>query len=133
MAYRLAADLVVVIHLAFLVFIAAGAILAWRWPWLVPLHAASVMWSVAIITVGFACPLTGLEKSLRGLAGEEGYGGGFVDRYVEGVVYPESLTPLLRALAAGAVVVGYVGLHRRRVRAMAPDAGQALQAAPPPS
>jgi hypothetical protein len=133
MAYRLAADLVVVIHLAFLVFIAAGAILAWRWRWLVPLHAASVMWSVAIITVGFACPLTGLEKSLRGLAGEEGYGGGFVDRYVEGVVYPESLTPLLRALVAGAVVVGYVGLHRRRVRAMAPDAGQALQAVPPPS
>ncbi len=131
MAYRLAADLVVVIHLAFLVFVAAGAILAWRWPSLVPLHAASVLWSVAIITVGFACPLTGLEKSLRGLAGEEGYGGGFVDRYVEGVVYPESLTPLLRALAAAAILVGYVRLHRRRVGAMAPDAGQALQAAPP--
>ena len=127
MAYRLAADLVVVIHLAFLVFVAAGAILAWRWPWLVRFHAASVLWSVAIITIGFACPLTALEKSLLGLAGEEGYGGGFVDRYVEGVVYPESLTPLLRALAAAAILVGYVGLHRRRARAM----GQELQPAPP--
>jgi hypothetical protein len=131
MAYRLAADVVVVIHLAFLVFVGAGAIMAWRWPRLVRLHAASVLWAVAIVTVGFACPLTGLEKALRGLAGEEGYGGGFVDRYVEGVVYPESLTPLLRALVAAAIVVGYAGLHRRRVRTMGPDLGPELHAAPP--
>ena len=69
---------------------------------------------MAIVTVGFSCPLTPLEKTLRRLAGEEGYGGGFVDRYIEAVVYPESLTPLLRPLAAVAVVVGYAGLYRRR-------------------
>ena len=114
MLYGLMADLVVVVHLAFILFVAVGALLAWRWPWLLLLHAPSLAWAVASVTFGVACPLTPLEKSFRRLAGEEGYSGGFVDRYVEGVVYPESLTPLLRAMVAVAVVAGYAGLYRRR-------------------
>ena len=117
MPYRLLADLVVVGHLAFILFVAVGALVAWRWPWALLLHAPSVAWAVVGVTVGLTCPLTPLEKLLRQRAGEEGYSGGFVDRYVEGVVYPERLTPLLRSLVAAAIVVGYVGLHRRRRRA----------------
>ena len=116
MAYRLLADLVVVVHLAFIVFVAVGALLAWRRPWLVWLHAPGVAWALAGITVGVPCPLTPLEKSLRRLAGQEGYAGGFVDHYVEGVVYPGSLTPVLRAAAAVAIVAGYAGLYRRAMR-----------------
>ena len=114
MLYRLLADLVVVVHLAFIVFVAAGGLLAWRWPWLLRLHVPSVLWAAATITVGVPCPLTGLERFLHDLAGEPTYAGGFVDRYVEGVVYPESLTPLLRALVALAIAVGWAGLLRRR-------------------
>jgi hypothetical protein len=114
MLYWLLADLVVVVHLAFIAFVAVGALLAWRRPWLLLLHGPSVAWALAGITVGVPCPLTPLEKSLRRLAGEEGYPGGFVDHYVENVVYPGSLTPLLRALAALAIVTGYAGLLRRR-------------------
>ncbi len=114
MLYRFAADLVVVVHLAYILFVGAGALLAWRWPWLLRLHVPSVAWAVSSVTVGLPCPLTPLEKSLRGLAGEEGYRGGFIDHYLEGVVYPKSLSPLLVATAAVATVVGYAGLHRRR-------------------
>ena len=114
MPYRLSADLVVVIHLTFIMFVAVGGLLAWRWPRLVWLHVPSVVWAVATITVGVPCPLTGIENLLRDRAGQEGYGGGFVDRYVEGVVYPESLTPLLRAMAALAVTAGYFVLLRRQ-------------------
>ena len=118
MAYRLLADLVVVVHLGFIAFVAAGALLAWRRPWLVWLHAPSIAWALAGITVGVPCPLTPLEKSLRRLAGDAGYAGGFVDHYVEGVVYPGSLTPVLRAVAASAIVAGYAGLYcRARSRA----------------
>lgn len=108
MGYRVAADLVVVLHLAFLVFLAAGGLLAWRWPRLVWLHLPTLAWAVVSITVGLACPLTPLEKHLRRLAGEEGYAGGFVDRYIEDVVYPERFTALLRGFIALAVVSGYV-------------------------
>lgn len=110
MVYGLLADLVVVVHLAFIVFVATGGLLAWRWPGVVRLHVPSVLWAAGTVTIGFACPLTSLENGLRRLAGEDGYGGGFVDRYVEGVVYPESLTPLLRGLVATVVVAGYAGL-----------------------
>ncbi len=114
MLYRLLADLVVVVHLAFIAFVAVGALLAWRWRWMLFLHAPSLVWAVAIVTIGFTCPLTPLEKFLRDSAGDEGYRGGFVDHYVEGVVYPESLTTLLRTLAAVAIVVGYAGVYRKR-------------------
>jgi hypothetical protein len=126
MLYRLLADLVVVVHLAFIAFVAVGALLAWRRPWLVLLHVPSVGWALAGITVGVPCPLTPLEKSLRRLAGEEGYAGGFVDHYVEGVVYPGSLTPVLRAVVAVAILVGYAGLIRRRHSSFA----SALHSAP---
>ncbi len=133
MLYRLLADLVVVVHVAFIVFVAAGAILAWRRPWLVWLHAPSLAWALAGVTVGMSCPLTPLEKSLRRLAGEEGYAGGFVDHYLEGVVYPGSLTPLLRGLAALAIVAGYAGLRARltRRRVEPSNSGAASRCAPP--
>lgn len=47
------------------------------------------------------------------LAGQDGYAGGFVDRYLENVVYPGDATPVLQAVGALAVVVGYVGLAVR--------------------
>jgi hypothetical protein len=126
MVFRLLADLVVVLHFAFIVFVAAGGLLVWRWPWLVRLHLPAVVWGIAIITVGFTCPLTPLEAQLRGRAGEQGYDGGFVDRYIEGVIYPGALTPLVRALIAAAVLVGYAGMfsRRRRGRAGGADEGQ---------
>lgn len=114
MIYRLMADLVIVVHLGFVVFVGAGPLLAWRWPQLLWPHALSLMWAVAIVSVGFTCPLTPLEKYFHRLAGEEGYAGGFIDHYLEGVVYPESFTPLLRAVAFLAIVIGYAGLHRGR-------------------
>lgn len=126
MVFRLLADLVVVLHFAFILFVAAGGLLVWRWPWLVRLHLPAVVWGIAIITVGFTCPLTPLEAQLRGRAGEQGYDGGFVDRYIEGVIYPGVLTPLVRALIAAAVLVGYAGMfsRRRRGRAGGADEGQ---------
>jgi hypothetical protein len=115
MTFDVLADAVVVVHLGFILFVAVGALLAWRWRWLVWLHVPAVAWSVGIIAIGWECPLTPLEQWLRRHAGES-YEGGFVDRYLEGVVYPEALTPLLRAVAAVLVVIGYAGLFRRRRR-----------------
>ena len=103
-----------VVHLAFLVFVAAGGLLAWRWRRIVWAHVPALVWSLLSITVGLGCPLTQAENHFRRLAGEAAYPGGFVDRYVEGVVYPERFTVALRALVAVAVIVGYVGLWRRQ-------------------
>lgn len=112
MLYRLAAHGVVAVHVAYIAFVATGALLARRWPRLVWPHAVALAWAVAGLAVGVPCPLTPLEKHLRRLAGDEVYPGGFVDHYLEGVLYPAEWTPVLWLLAAAAIVAGYTRLLR---------------------
>jgi hypothetical protein len=114
MVYRMLADLVVIVHFAFIVFVAIGGLLAWHKPALVRLHLPALAWAVAIITIGFTCPLTPLEKYFRRRGGEHGYAGGFVDHYIENVIYPQWLSPSLLALAAAAILLGYAGLLNKR-------------------
>jgi hypothetical protein len=115
--FRFLADAVVVLHFAFVVFVAVGGLLAWRWPWVLVPHVPAVIWGVGIVTVGYDCPLTPLERYLRERGGERPGTGGFIDRYVEGVIYPEDLTPLLRTLAAVLIAVGWAGAIVRLRRA----------------
>jgi hypothetical protein len=107
--YRTLADTVVVVHFGFIAFVAAGGLLAWRWPRVLWLHVPAVAWGLGIVTVGYDCPLTPIEKDLRRLGDQAGYEGGFVDRYVENVIYPESYTSLLRASAAALIIAGWAG------------------------
>ena len=117
MVYRMLADLVVTVHFAYIGFAALGGLLVSRRPALAWLHLPALAWAIAILTVGLPCPLTALEKQLRRLGGEHVYPGGFVDHYLENVLYPQRLTPLLQTLAAATIVLGYARLLRRTVRA----------------
>jgi hypothetical protein len=112
MLFRALADGVVVFHLAFIIFVAVGSVLAWRWPAIAWAHLPALAWGAGTVAIGFPCPLTPLEKWLRLRAGDEGYAGGFVDHYVEDVVYPDEYTGALRLVIAVVVVVGYAGLVR---------------------
>jgi len=111
------ADLVLVVHLAFILFVAIGAFVAWRWPRVRWVHILGVAYAAAIVTVGFDCPLTGLEKHLRRLAGGPVYDGGFVSHYLTDVVYPGRLLGLMRGLIVVGIVVGYSGSYLRWRRA----------------
>lgn len=114
MVYRVLADAVVLVHLAFILFVAVGALLAWRWPRMVWAHLPALAWGVGTVTIGFPCPLTTLEKALDRRAGGDVYDGGFIDRYVEDVIYPDEYSSILRSLAAVVIVIGYLGLRHRR-------------------
>jgi hypothetical protein len=102
------------VHLAFILFVAAGALLTWRWPRVAWAHLPALAWAVGSVTVGFPCPLTGLEKALRRRSDGHAYDGGFVDQYLEGVLYPQELSSRLRALAGVVILIGYFGGRRRR-------------------
>ena len=118
MVYRLLADIVAVVHGAFLLYVVLGGFVAWRWPRTIWLHVATVAWGVGIVVIGWECPLTDLEVWLAERGGESPSARGFVDRYVEGVVYPERLTPFVRVVALGLIGVSWYGfLARRRRRA----------------
>ena len=103
MIYALLADLVVLLHASFVLFVLFGGLLVLRRPRLARLHLPAAIWGVAIELGGWVCPLTYLENSLRRLGGESGYGGGFVENYLEPFLYPLALgrrTQFLFALLA---------------------------------
>lgn len=116
MVYRVLADAVVLVHFAFILFVAVGPLLAWRWPRMVWAHLPALAWGIGTVTIGLPCPLTSLEKALDRRADGDVYDGGFIDRYVEDVVYPGEYSSILRSLAAAMVVIGYIGLRRRRAQ-----------------
>ncbi len=89
---RIAADVVVLIHFAFVLFVAFGGFLVIRWRRFAWIHLPVATYGVVIEFIGFVCPLTPLENWLRRRGGEAGYDGGFVEEYVMKILYPSGLT-----------------------------------------
>jgi hypothetical protein len=122
MAYRVLIVAVVAVHFAFLAFVVLGGFVAVRRPGVVWAHLVAVAWGVAIVAApGVLCPLTVAENWARHRAGWSSYTGGFIDRYVEGVLYPARFTPLVQALVAVAVLGSWTWCARaRRARSPGP-------------
>ena len=118
MIHSLLADLVLLLHLAFILFVVLGAFLVFRFPRLIWLHLPAAAWGALVELAGWVCPLTPLENHLRRLAGGVGYEGGFIGHYLLPIVYPEALSRQLQvALGLGVViinVVAYAMIRRRR-------------------
>lgn len=123
MWFRGAADLVLVVHLAFVVFVVLGGLLALRRPRVAWVHAPIALYGAVIEFLGFTCPLTPLEIWLRRRGGEAGYAGGFIEHYITATLYPAGLTRAVQlALGVGVLVVNgivYAAWLRRRRRARA--------------
>jgi hypothetical protein len=116
MTYRVAADAVVVLHFAFVVFVVVGGVLALRWPKVLWVHVPVVLYSVWIITFSITCPLTPLERDLRERGGRDRYDESFIERYVEGVLYPGDMLRQAQFVAAVIVVGSWVTVALRRRR-----------------
>jgi hypothetical protein len=102
--YHSLADLVLVVHLAFVIFVLCGGLLTLKWRWIAWLHLPAAVWGAVVEFTGWICPLTPLENSLRARAGEVGYQGGFVEHYILPALYPSALTRHIQLLL-GAVVL----------------------------
>ena len=104
MLYSISADLLVILHLLFIIFVLLGGLLVARWHWLVLLHIPAAVWGALIEYQGWICPLTPMENQLRHAAGEEGYSGGFVEHYILPIIYPDYLTRDIQ-IGMGTVVI----------------------------
>ena len=98
------ADALVIMHLLFVAFVMAGGFLLVRWPRLAWLHLPAAAWGATIEFTGWICPLTPLENHLRTLGGASAYSGGFVERYLLPILYPENLTLPIQQVLGGLVV-----------------------------
>ncbi len=104
MLYRLAADLALVTHFAFIVLVVAGALAAFRYAWFAWIHIPAASWGAFVELTGRICPLTTVENFFRTRAGQEGYSISFVEQYIFPVIYPAGLTRDVQLLLAGLVV-----------------------------
>ena len=111
MLYRYSADAILFLHLAFIVFVVIGGLLAvWRRGVLF-IHLPAALWGVFVELTGRVCPLTSLENTFRIKAGNAGYSKSFVEHYLLGIIYPEGLTREVQYFLGALVVVVNVAIY----------------------
>ena len=119
MVYRILADVVLLVHLGFVLFVVLGGWLVLRWRRLAWLHVPAAVWGALLELAGLTCPLTPLENALRQLAGERAYAGGFIEHYLVSILYPHELTDLERVglglfvIAVNAAIYGWIFVRSR--------------------
>ena len=111
MIYSFLADLLVVFHLVFILYVMAGALLIFKWPKTLWLHMPACFWGMTVEFTGWICPLTPWEIRLRRLAGEEGYSGSFIEHYLIPIIYPSGLTREVQMLLGGTVLIVNLSLY----------------------
>ncbi len=111
MIYRILADLVVLIHFSFIIFVVTGGFFVIKWQKVLFFHIPAVVWGVLIEFTGWICPLTPLENELRLAGGEAGFTGGFIDKYIVALIYPEELTRSVQILLGFVVIVINVSIY----------------------
>ena len=119
MLQRVLADFVLVLHAAFVAFAVLGGLLALRWPRVAWLHLPAAAWGAIVELTGSICPLTPLESALRVAAGGEGYPGGFLEHWLDALLYPTALTrcdQVLLGLSLLAFNVAVYAVVLRRLR-----------------
>lgn len=111
MGYRLLANATMLVHFAFLLYVVGGGFLAWRWPRALWPHLVAASWGFATVLFSIRCPLTTVENWAREQAGlAQLSASGFIDHYLENVIYPGRYTGQVQALAAVVVLASWAGL-----------------------
>lgn len=105
MIYRFLADVVVLIHLFFIIFAVLGGLAALRWRKIAWFHIPAATWAILIEFFGWGCPSTPLEKFLIEKGGEQGYTGGFVEHYIIPIIYPLELTQTMQFIIGALILI----------------------------
>ena len=105
------ADAVVVFHMLFIGFAVLGGLLVLRWKRVMALHLPAVAWATLVEVMHWPCPLTPLENHFRRRAGQVGYSEGFVEHYLEPILYPAGLTPQIQIMIGVGVLVVNVAVY----------------------
>lgn len=111
MLYHALAHLVLLIHALFIAFVALGGLLVLQKSRLAWLHLPALAWGAIVVAMGWICPLTPLENTLRQMAGQQGYSGGFIEHYITSVIYPDGLTREIQILLATMLIIGNVAVY----------------------
>jgi hypothetical protein len=105
MVYNFLSNLVVFLHLLFILFVCLGAFLVIKWPRIVWIHIPFALWGIVVEYFNMLCPLTPLENYFRKMSGGNTYETDFIERYFVPLIYPETLTRNLQFVLGSIVIV----------------------------
>ena len=86
------ADIVLVVHLLFIIFVLFGGLIVLKWHKVIWAHIPCVIWGVLIEIFGWVCPLTYLENYFREIGNANYYESSFIQHYLLPIIYPPGLT-----------------------------------------
>ena len=90
--YELAANLTLIVHFAFILFVVFGALLFFVTTKIIFIHFPALIWGSYIELTNSICPLTYLENWFLQKANLTTYSEGFIQNYLVPIVYPTNLT-----------------------------------------
>jgi len=90
--YELAANLTLIVHFAFILFVIFGALLFFITKKIIFIHIPAFIWGSYIELTNSICPLTYLENWFLNKANLTEYSEGFIQNYIVQIVYPVNLT-----------------------------------------
>ena len=103
--YELAANLTLIVHFAFILFVVFGALLFFVATKIIFIHFPALIWGSYIELTNSICPLTYLENWFLHKANLTSYSEGFIQNYLVPIVYPVSLTKDLQIYLGIALIV----------------------------
>ena len=101
----LLADLILIVHALFIVFVIFGGLIVLKWHKVLWLHIPCAIWGALIEFFGWICPLTYLENYFRQLGNVNYYEGSFIQHYLMPMIYPPGLTTDIQILLGVTVIV----------------------------
>ncbi len=113
MSNLILADLLVMIHFGFILFVVFGGLLVYRYKKVIYFHIPALIWGVLIEFYGWICPLTVMENKLRSHYGYGAYSSGFIEHYIIPVIYPVELTTAIQIILSIALILFNIFVYGR--------------------
>ena len=120
----LSADVIVLIHFCFILFVIFGGLLALKWRKFIWLHIPAMTWGILIEFSGWICPLTTLENELDRNNKAEAYSTGFIEHYIIPIIYPEGLTRDIQVILGIALIVFNLFIYTLLIKKWAHQSGK---------
>ena len=90
--YELFANLTLIAHLMFILFVIFGGLLYLIFSKIIYIHLPALLWGIYVELTNSICPLTYLENWFLNKGNLTTYSNNFISNYIFPIIYPDSLT-----------------------------------------
>ena len=103
--FEILANITLVIHITFVLFVIFGSLLFFVTPKVIYLHLPSLVWGSYVEFSGSICPLTYLENWFLYQGNLTTYSNSFIQNYILPIIYPKNLSSELQIYLGTALII----------------------------